>query len=97
LAAERAARDDAERNELMKRLEEARIRQLAVRAEQARIAQIQEAKRQEEERKRKEEARVQAKIREMGICPAGFRWIKQSSGYRCAGGTHFLPNEALGI
>lgn len=97
LAAEKAARDDAERNELMRRREEARLRQIAVREEQARIAQIQEARRQEEERKRKEEARVQAKIRQMGICPAGFQWIKQASGYRCAGGSHFLSNGALGI
>jgi len=97
LAAERLARGDAERNELMRQREEARLRELAMREEQARIAQLQEAKRQEEARKRKEEARVQAKIREMGVCPVGFRWIKQAHGYRCAGGSHFLPNEVLGI
>ena len=52
---------------------------------------------EEEERRRKEEARVQHKLREMGVCVAGFRWIKQSSGYRCAGGSHFISNAALGI
>jgi hypothetical protein len=97
LAAAKVARGDAERNELMRQREEARLRELAMREEQARIAQLQEAKRQEEARKRKEEARVQAKIRKMGICPAGFRWIKQAHGYRCAGGSHFLNNDVLGI
>jgi hypothetical protein len=54
-------------------------------------------KQQEEERRKREEARVQQKLREMGVCVAGFRWIKQSQGYRCAGGTHFISNDQLGI
>lgn len=47
-----------------------------------------------EERKRQEEA-VQKKLMDMGLCPQGFRWIQQSGGYRCAGGSHYLSNEEL--
>jgi SpoVK/Ycf46/Vps4 family AAA+-type ATPase len=46
----------------------------------------------EEERRRKEEAEKQKKLKEMGVCPVGYNWIKQASGYRCAGGSHFMPD-----
>ncbi|KOS16916.1 NFX1-type zinc finger-containing protein 1 [Escovopsis weberi] len=36
----------------------------------------------EEERLRKLEAAKKAKLEAMGVCPAGFAWIKQESGYR---------------
>ncbi|KAK8075970.1 AAA family [Apiospora phragmitis] len=48
-----------------------------------------------EDRKRKEEETVQKKLEKMGLCPMGYRWIKQDSGYRCAGGSHFVSSEAL--
>ncbi|GJE92068.1 stage V sporulation protein K domain-containing protein [Phanerochaete sordida] len=48
------------------------------------------------EEKHKEE-RVQKKIREMGLCPYGYEWIKQQGGYRCSGGTHFVSNSELGL
>ncbi|KAI0020648.1 P-loop containing nucleoside triphosphate hydrolase protein [Xylariomycetidae sp. FL0641] len=60
-------------------------------AERARIVK----KLQEEERKKKEEAAARKKLETMGICPAGYQWIKQADGYRCAGGSHFRSNEAL--
>lgn len=34
------------------------------------------------------EAQVQQKLIVMGVCFQGYRWIKQSNGYRCAGGSH---------
>lgn len=43
-----------------------------------------------EERRRKEEAARKAKL--MAHCPAGYQWIKQSGGYRCAGGSHWIPD-----
>ncbi|KAK7937255.1 ATPase [Apiospora aurea] len=49
----------------------------------------------EEDRKRKEEEAFKKKLEQMGKCPAGFHWIKQDSGYRCAGGSHFVPEHAL--
>ena len=84
-------------NEEKRRREEARLRalkaRLAVREaeEKLRIARV------EEERKKKQEAVAQKKLRDMGICPAGFRWVKQDSGYRCTAGGHFVSNDALGM
>ncbi|KAI3316732.1 P-loop containing nucleoside triphosphate hydrolase protein, partial [Xylariaceae sp. AK1471] len=46
----------------------------------------------EEERRRKEEAEMQKKLKEMGLCPMGYNWIKQDSGYRCAGGSHYISD-----
>lgn len=58
---------------------------------------IVQRKREEAERKRKEEAKAQQKLRQMGVCVAGFRWIKQTGGYRCAGGSHWVSDSQLGI
>ncbi|KAL7798766.1 P-loop containing nucleoside triphosphate hydrolase protein [Trichoderma afarasin] len=49
---------------------------------------------EQEERRRKEVAK-QAKIRALGICPAGFNWIKQNGGYRCSGGSHYLSDAEI--
>ncbi|KAM0429739.1 hypothetical protein ACHAPT_006345 [Fusarium lateritium] len=48
-----------------------------------------------EEARRKQIEAKKAKLQKMGICPAGYQWIKQGDGYRCAGGAHWVPNEAL--
>ncbi len=50
----------------------------------------------EEERLRQEEAARLAKIAAMGMCPIGYAWIRQDTGYRCAGGSHFMSNDQLG-
>ncbi|THW88324.1 P-loop containing nucleoside triphosphate hydrolase protein [Aureobasidium pullulans] len=42
----------------------------------------------------KEEA-MQRKLRDLGRCSQGFRWTKQSHGYRCAGGGHWVSNADL--
>ena len=46
----------------------------------------------EEERKRKEELEKQKKLASSGLCPMGYAWIKQSGGYRCAGGSHWMSD-----
>ena len=77
---------DSKMEELQRCREAARLRE-----QQARAA-------KEAERKRLEvEARAQTKLRQMGRCVAGFHWIKQPQGYRCAGGSHFVGNHELGI
>lgn len=49
----------------------------------------------EQEERRKKEVAKQAKIRALGICPAGFNWIKQNGGYRCSAGGHFLSDAEI--
>ncbi|KAJ6024726.1 AAA family ATPase [Penicillium herquei] len=49
----------------------------------------------EERKKREEEA--QKKLQEIGACPVGFKWIQQATGYRCAGGSHFVSSTQLGL
>ena len=52
---------------------------------------------EEAERKRRQEEAIQKKLQDLGVCPMGFRWIKQNNGYRCTGGSHFISNVQLGI
>ncbi|CAN9351585.1 unnamed protein product [Alternaria alternata] len=82
IRAEKAAADEEER----------RIR------EQARIAAKLERRRRDEElaaieRERQKEMERQKKLKVLGRCPMGYTWIKQASGYRCAGGSHTLSDS----
>ncbi|KAJ7475849.1 P-loop containing nucleoside triphosphate hydrolase protein [Mycena latifolia] len=54
-----------------------------------------EQKKQEAERQRKREIAMQTALRRMGVCIQGYPWIKQTTGYRCAGGSHFVGNNQL--
>lgn len=98
---ERKAAEEAKRlsNALKKASgNDSRIEELKRRQEAARIRELQARAAKEAERKRREaEARVQTKLRQMGRCVAGFQWIKQAGGYRCAGGAHFVGDRELGI
>jgi hypothetical protein len=80
-------------NEARRRAERLRLEATAARAKRAEEA----ARLKKLEEERREEAKVQQKIRQMGLCVAGFKWLKVSGGYRCAGGMHFLSNGQLGI
>jgi hypothetical protein len=42
-----------------------------------------------EEKNRRQEAKAQKKLQDMGLCPAGFRWVKLPTGYRCQRGFCF--------
>jgi AAA+ superfamily predicted ATPase len=85
-----AAQKVKERNDEMERikrmLEAARIREETARRQK-----------EEYERQKKQEAVAQARLRHMGICPAGFQWIKQAGGYRCSAGGHFVSDSQLGF
>ncbi|KAG1804061.1 P-loop containing nucleoside triphosphate hydrolase protein [Suillus subaureus] len=95
--AQKIANDNAANEQLMRQREAARIQELEAKATRDRALAALKKKQQEEERRRHEEVRVQQKLRQMGVCVAGFNWIKQSQGYRCAGGSHFISNDQLGI
>ena len=95
LAAQKA-KDEDEANELKRLHEQARLERLAALRAKQEAEEAWRKAREEEERKRKE-AKVQAKLRDLGVCVAGFRWIKQAEGYRCGGGSHFIGNGQLGI
>ncbi|KAJ7241901.1 P-loop containing nucleoside triphosphate hydrolase protein [Mycena haematopus] len=84
-------------NDEAKRLEKIRIEECLAREERERRARELEAQRKAVELERKKEAKAQAALRSMGVCEAGFRWIKQSGGYRCAGGFHFVTDAQLGM
>ncbi|KAI7570379.1 P-loop containing nucleoside triphosphate hydrolase protein [Hortaea werneckii] len=65
-------------------------------AEKARkLAEIERKKKELEERKR-QEAAEQKKLMQMGLCPVGYHWIRQSGGYRCAGGSHWVSERDVG-
>ena len=87
---------DAQKEEVWKQEEEAQ------RQEEEKQKQEEERRKQEEEKRKqeemqKQEAVVQEKLRCMGICPAGYQWIKQPGGYRCAAGSHFVTDAQLGL
>ncbi|KAJ7791646.1 P-loop containing nucleoside triphosphate hydrolase protein [Mycena olivaceomarginata] len=94
---EAQARDQAEQDEAKRRLEKIRLEECLAREERERWARELEAQRKAAELERKKEAKAQAALRSMGVCVAGFRWIKQSGGYRCAGGSHFVSDAQLGM
>lgn len=90
-------KDEEEKERLRLEYEAEKKRQEEIRQEEERkIREYEEAKRKIEEA-RKQEAAIQKKIADMGLCVAGFRWIKQAGGYRCGGGSHFLSDSQLGI
>jgi len=95
LLAAQEARDE-KLQEFKRRHEEARLKELVGRRAKAEADERLRKIRDDAERKRKEDLQVQVKLREMGVCVAGFRWIKQAGGYRCAGGSHFVSNSELG-
>lgn len=91
------AKNEAEALELLRIREEARIREMKAKAERERIQRELERRKKEEKERRKREELAQNRLREMGVCEAGFRWIKQSGGYRCAAGGHWVADSQLGI
>ena len=96
--AEAEAKDAAERQEAKRKREQARLREQAIRQAREKAAAELKAKQQEQQRLRAQEAKAQRKLREMGVCVAGFQWHKiGNSGYRCAGGTHYISSAQLGL
>ncbi|KAF2837532.1 P-loop containing nucleoside triphosphate hydrolase protein [Patellaria atrata CBS 101060] len=107
--AEEAAAEAAAQTALKRAFDERAIDEAKRRHEQERLkwlkirevyeAEVEELKRRKEEemRRREREERAQRRLRDLGICPAGFRWVKQAGGYRCSAGGHFVDDAALGL
>lgn len=94
-AANQMKQDQDHDDDAMKRHELERLKhELERRAYEDELERLRK-QREEEQKRRKQEQEAQKKLRHMGVCPVGFQWIKQASGYRCAGGTHYVSNEQL--
>ena len=88
--------DDVQKLKLKRMQERARLEERAADAASRKAMEELEKMRLSEVRQRREE-RVQERLREMGVCPVGYRWVRQSGGYRCEAGGHFVSNGQLGL
>ena len=95
--AESAEPDGSRKSDLRRQREEARLAAHHARVAREKAANELEAKKKAEQQRKAQEAKAQRKLKEMGVCPAGYRWIKMGSTYRCAGGAHEVPISALGL
>lgn len=55
-----------------------------------------EQRRREMESKLQREAEEKKQLGMIGRCPIGYSWIRQIGGYRCAGGSHWVPDREIG-
>lgn len=54
-----------------------------------------EVQKLKDELERKE--KIQEKLREMGLCEAGYQWVRVLGGWRCTAGGHFVSDEQIGL
>lgn len=95
---EAEAKNANEREAILREREKVRLREQTARRAREKAAAELQAKKEEEKRQREQEEKAQRKLRELGVCSAGFRWIKMGdAGYRCAGGSHFVSASQLGL
>lgn len=84
--------DDAENQGFQRRVEQMRTKALALKEAKDAAEKRWQRLREEDRARRKEANKVQEKLRRIGNCEMGYPWIKQSGGWRCGGGTHFVSN-----
>ena len=89
--------DAGRRGALLRKREEARLRAHAAKVEKERKAAELAAQREAERQRKEQEAKALKKLRELGVCDAGFRWIQVGSNYHSAGGYHVVPVSSLGL
>lgn len=87
--------DGSKRSELQRLREQERVKAHAARVAREEAARELVAKKEAERKRKEQEAKTQRKLREMGVCPVGFRWINMGTYYRCAGGSHAVSLEQL--
>lgn len=75
--------------QLQRQREEARLQgQKAVLARDKALREL-----KAEQQRQQQEQNVQAKLRKLGVCVAGFRWIR----HRCGDDSHLVWNAQLGL
>lgn len=74
--------------------EEAEERRKQLEQKKKELAELERRRIKMEEARRKEKKKQEC-LKKMGVCPMGFVWIKQSGGYRCAGGSHFVSDADI--
>ncbi|KAK4548613.1 hypothetical protein LTR36_009523 [Oleoguttula mirabilis] len=87
--------EEEQREVLRLKEEEAKLREwLKKCADAKRQRELDEIERKKKalEEKQKREAMEKEKLMKMGRCPVGYNWIRQSGGYRCAGGSHWVSD-----
>jgi hypothetical protein len=96
LDAQKAEEEKRECQRLADKEEELRqwLKKCADAKQQLELAEI-ERKRKELEEKLRRQAEEQAKLAKMGVCPVGYQWIRQTGGYRCAGGSHWVSDAQM--
>jgi hypothetical protein len=94
--AQKAEEEKRELRRLAEQEEELRqwLKKCADAKRERELAEI-ERKRQELEEKLRRQALEQEKLAKMGVCPMGYQWIRQSGGYRCAGGSHWVSDGQM--
>lgn len=81
------------RQELERKREEAR--RILQEKKKLEAEQAAAKKRLEELRQKEVEAKKQEVIQTLGMCAVGFAWKKESGGYRCCGGGHFIRDDEV--
>ena len=94
---EAEAKDANEREAILREREKARLKEQAARRAYEKAEAELRAKKEAERIQREQEEKAQRKLRELGICPAGYRWINVGDGYRCTAGGHFVSASQLGL
>ncbi|KAH0828787.1 P-loop containing nucleoside triphosphate hydrolase protein [Lanmaoa asiatica] len=92
---QQVAADKAEKERAQRELAAARKREAETKAARERaIAELKQKQQEEAQRQRKEQE-IRSKLGRSGRCPMGYRWVKQSGGWRCEGGSHFVSDHQL--
>lgn len=84
--------DNAENEEFQSHIEQMRTKALTLKQAKDAAEKRWQRLREEDRARRKEINKVQEKLRRIGNCEMGYPWIKQSGGWRCGGGTHFVSD-----
>lgn len=93
---QQAAADRATQEKLQRELEAAQKRAAEVKAARERaVAELKQKQREEAQRLRRKQE-IRRRLERSGRCPMGYRWVEQSGGWRCEGGSHFVNDSQLG-